>query len=215
MHTAAPCSSTRWARSQSPLQVKLLRTLQEKSFIRVGGTSTLHSDFRLVVATNRDLAEEVAAGRFREDLYYRINVLPFTVPPLRERKEDVPLLARHFLGRYATRYSRPKLRLTEEDEAKLKAYDWPGNVRELENVMERTVLLSTGEELDFRLPAGGMNVPGDLLSGSLTLDEVQRRHIQHVLDTTGGKIGGPGGAAEILGMKRTTLNKRLKKLGLR
>jgi transcriptional regulator with GAF, ATPase, and Fis domain len=197
------------------VQVKLLRTLQEKTFVRVGGTSTLTSDFRLVAATNRDLAEEVAAGRFREDLYYRINVLPFTIPPLRERKEDIPLLARYFLARYATRYSRPKLTLTEEDEAKLQAYDWPGNVRELENVMERTVLLSTGEELDFRLPVGGITVASDFSDSPLTLDEVQCRHIQHVLDTTGGKIGGPGGAAEILGMKRTTLNKRLKKLGLR
>jgi len=197
------------------LQVKLLRTLQEKSFVRVGGTSTLHSDFRLVAATNRDLAEEVAAGRFREDLYYRINVLPFTIPPLRERKEDIPLLARFFLARHATRYSRPKLALTEDDAAKLMAYVWPGNVRELENVMERTVLLSTGEELDVRLPAGGISIASDLSVGPLTLDEVQRRHIQHVLDTTGGKIGGSGGAAEILGMKRTTLNKRLRKLGLR
>jgi transcriptional regulator with GAF, ATPase, and Fis domain len=197
------------------VQVKLLRVLQEKTFVRVGRTSTLHSDFRLVVATNRDLAEEVAAGRFREDLYYRINVLPGTVPPLRERKEDIPLLAGHFLARFATRYNRPKLRLTEDDEAKLRAHDWPGNVRVLENVMERTVLLSTGEELDFRLPPGGISIASDLSVGPLTLDEVQRRHIQHVLDTTGGKIGGPGGAAEILGMKRTTLNKRLKKLGLR
>ena len=125
------------------------------------------------------------------------------------------MLARHFLARYATRYSQSKFTLKEKDEAELKAYDWPGNVRELEHVMERTVLLSTGEELDFRLPAGGINVPGDFSAGSLSLDEMQRRHIQHVLDTTGGKIGGPGGAAEILGMKRSTLNNRMRKLGLR
>jgi transcriptional regulator with GAF, ATPase, and Fis domain len=168
-----------------------------------------------VVATNRDLAEEVAAGRFREDLYYRINVLPFTIPPLRERKKDIPLLARHFLVRYATRYSRPKLTLAEEDEAKLMAYDWPGNVRELENVMERTVLLSTGEDLDFRLPADGRSVSGSLFSGYPTLNEVQRRYIEIVLESVGGKISGPGGAAEILGMKRSTLDNRMRKLGLR
>jgi transcriptional regulator with GAF, ATPase, and Fis domain len=197
------------------VQVKLLRTLQEKSFVRVGGTSPQNSDFRLVAATNRDLAEEVAAGRFREDLYYRINVLPFTIPPLRERKKDIPLLARYFLARYATQYNRPKLTLTEEDEAKLMAYEWPGNVRELENVMERTVLLSKGEELDFLLPAGGETDPGSLFTGTPTLDEMQRRYILHVLDTTGGKVGGSEGAAEVLGMKRSTLNNRMKKLGLR
>jgi transcriptional regulator with GAF, ATPase, and Fis domain/tetratricopeptide (TPR) repeat protein len=197
------------------VQVKLLRTLQEKSFVRVGGTSPQNSDFRLVAATNRDLAEEVAAGRFREDLYYRINVLPFTIPPLRERKKDIPLLARYFLARYATQYNRPKLTLREEDEAKLMAYEWPGNVRELENVMERTVLLSKGEELDFLLPAGGETDPGSLFIGTPTLDEMQRRYILHVLDTTGGKVGGSEGAAEVLGMKRSTLNNRMKKLGLR
>jgi transcriptional regulator with GAF, ATPase, and Fis domain/predicted negative regulator of RcsB-dependent stress response len=197
------------------VQVKLLRTLQEKTFVRVGGTRTLHSDFRLVAATNRDLAEEVAAGRFREDLYYRINVLPFTIPPLRERKGDIPLLARHFLARYATRYSQSKFTLKEKDEAELKAYDWPGNVRELEHVMERTVLLSTGEDLDFRLPAGGRNVLASVFSGFPTLDEVQRRYIENVLESVGGKISGPGGAAEILGMKRSTLDNRMRKLGLR
>jgi len=197
------------------VQVKLLRAIQEKTFVRLGGTSTVHSDFRLVAATNRDLAEEVAAGRFREDLYYRINVVPFTVPPLRERKEDIPLLAAYFLARYAAHYCKPEITLTKEDEARLKAYDWPGNVRELENMMERTVLLSQGEELDFRFPAEGVNASGSLFSGSPTLDQMQRRYIKHVLEKTGGKVSGPGGAAEILGMKRTTLDKRIRKLGLR
>jgi len=197
------------------VQAKLLRALQEKTFVRVGGTSTLHSDFRLLAATSRDLAAEVATGRFREDLYYRINVVPLTIPPLRERKEDIPLLASYFLAKYATRYNRPEIRLTKEDEAELMAYDWPGNVRELENLMERAMILSTGEELEFRLPAEGMRVSGQLFSDFPTLDEMQRRYIQQVLEETGGKIGGRGGAAEILGMKRTTLNDRMRKLGLR
>jgi transcriptional regulator with GAF, ATPase, and Fis domain/tetratricopeptide (TPR) repeat protein len=197
------------------VQAKLLRALQEKTLVRVGGTITLRSDFRLVAATNRDLAREVAAGRFREDLYYRINVVPLAIPPLRERKEDIPLLAKYFLAKYASRYGRPEIELTKKDEAKLMGYDWPGNVRELENVVERTVLLSMGEELEFRLPAEDMTVSRNLFSDYPTLDEMQRRYIQQVLEKTGGKIGGPGGAAEILGMKRTTLNDRMRKLGLR
>jgi len=197
------------------VQAKLLRALQEKTLVRVGGTRTLRSDFRLVAATNRDLAAEVAAGRFREDLYYRINVVPLEIPPLRERKEDIPLLARTFLDKHASRYGRPQIELTEKDEAKLMGYDWPGNVRELENVVERTVLLSMGEDLEFRLPAEDLNVAGSLFSDFPTLDEMQRRYIQQVLEKTSGKIGGPGGAAEILGMKRTTLNDRMRKLGLR
>jgi len=197
------------------VQAKLLRALQEKTLVRVGGTRTLRSDFRLVAATNRDLAAEVAAGRFREDLYYRINVVPLAVPPLRERKEDIPLLARYFLAKHTSRYGRPEIELTKEDEAKLMGYDWPGNVRELENVVERTVLLSMGEDLEFRLPAEDLNVAGSLLSDYPTLDEMQRRYIQQVLEKTKGKIGGAGGTAEILGMKRTTLNDRMRKLGLR
>jgi len=197
------------------VQAKLLRALQEKTMVRVGGTRTLRTDFRLVAATNRDLAQEVAAGRFREDLYYRINVVPLVIPPLRERKEDIPVLAGYFLAKYASRYGRPEIKLTKKDEAKLMRYDWPGNVRELQNMVERTVLLSMGEELEFRLPEDEMNLSGALFSNYPTLDEMQRRYIQQVLEKTGGKIGGPGGAAEILGMKRTTLNDRMKKLGLR
>jgi transcriptional regulator with GAF, ATPase, and Fis domain len=195
-------------------QVKLLRVLQEKALTRVGGNRILHSDFRLVAATNRDLAAEVAAGRFREDLYYRLNVVPLIIPPLRERREDIPLLAGHFLHRYATKHNRQGLALTSEDEKKLMAYGWPGNVRELENLMERTVLFSTGVRLDLVLPLEWKAIPGDLFSDDPTLDEIQRRYIRHVLEKTGGKISGSQGAAEILGMKRTSLNYRMKKLGL-
>jgi transcriptional regulator with GAF, ATPase, and Fis domain len=197
------------------VQAKLLRAIQEKTLVRVGGTRTLHSDFRLLAATSRDLAAEVAAGRFREDLYYRINVVPLTIPPLRERKEDIPLLASYFLAKYASKYNRPEIGLTKKAEAELVVYDWPGNVRELENVMERTMILSMGEEAEFRLPAQGTRVAGKLFSDYPTLDEVQRRYIQQVLEKTGGRIGGPGGAAEILGMNRTTVNHRMRKLGLR
>jgi formate hydrogenlyase transcriptional activator len=134
---------------------------------------------------------------------------------LGERKEYIPFFARYFLAKHTSRYGRPEIELTKEDEAKLMGYDWPGNVRELENVVERTVLLSMGEDLEFRLPAEDLNVAGSLLSDYPTLDEMQRRYIQQVLEKTKGKIGGAGGTAEILGMKRTTLNDRMRKLGLR
>jgi len=196
------------------IQVKLLRVLQEKTITRVGGNRMLRSDFRLIAATNRDLAEEVVAGRFREDLYYRLNVVPLTIPPLRERKNDIPLLARHFLSRYATKHNRQELALSPEDETKLMAYEWRGNVRELENLIERTVLFSTGNRLDLDLPLERKAIPWDLFSDYPTLDEIQRRYIHHVLDKTGGKIDGPDGAAEILGMKRTSLYYRMKKLGV-
>ena len=145
------------------VQAKLLRALQEKTLVRVGGTRTLRSDFRLRSSHESRSRSEVAAGRFREDLYYRINVVPLAVPPLRERKEDIPLLARYFLAKYASRYGRPEIELTKKDEAKLMGYDWPGNVRELENVVERTVLLSMGEELEFRLPTKATERCGDPL----------------------------------------------------
>ena len=198
-----------------PIQAKLLRVLQEKTLVRVGGTQTLHSDFRLLAATNRDLAEEVAANRFREDLYYRINVVPITLPPLRERIGDVPLLAHHFLILYALKYNRPKLELTPQDEARLSEYRWPGNVRELQNVIERSVLLSTDERLELNLSIDAKSTPGHPFVDNPTLDELQCRYIRYALKKTGGQIGGLNGAAELLGMKRTSLYNRMKKLGIR
>ncbi len=198
------------------IQVKLLRTLQEKTLVRIGGNQTLYSDFRLVVATNRDLAAEVAAGRFREDLYYRLNVIPVTLPPLRERIEDLPLLSRHFLSRFSTKYNRHGLALTAEDEALLTAYAWPGNIRELSNVMERAVLLSTDGRLHMDLPAENRQAATDHpFTDMPTLDEVQRRYIRFVMEKTNGRISGPGSASEILGMKRTSLYNRMNRLGLR
>jgi transcriptional regulator with GAF, ATPase, and Fis domain/tetratricopeptide (TPR) repeat protein len=196
-------------------QVKLLRVLQEKTLIRVGGTKTITSDFRLIAATNRNLANEVAAGRFREDLYYRLNVIPITLPPLRERNEDVLFLARHFLSLYAARHNQQVPGLTQEDEDMLLAYHWPGNIRELKNVMERAVLLSTQERLEINLPVKRSLTSNYCFSDLPSLDEMQRRYIRFIMEKTGGKVSGPGGAAELLKMKRTSLYKRMDKLGLR
>ena len=196
-------------------QVKLLRVLQEKSFTRVGGTRAMTSDFRLVAATNRDLARDVAEGRFRQDLYYRLNVVPLRLPALRERGDDVVFLAREFLSQYARKYHRVLPDLKGSDISALLAYPWPGNVRELKNVMERTAILSSGERLQLNLPVSPGIHEDPTFSDRPTLDELQRRYISHVLSLTGGRIGGAGGAAEILGMKRTTLQARMRKLGIR
>ncbi|MEE4351846.1 MAG: sigma 54-interacting transcriptional regulator, partial [Desulfatiglans sp.] len=197
------------------VQSKLLRALQEKTFVRVGGTKTIFADFRLVAATNRDLAEEVAAGRFREDLYYRINVVQITIPPLRERIEDVPLLARLFLERYAAKHSRPRLQLSLHDEELLMIYHWPGNVRELQNVIERAVILCDGDRIKLHLPTGNDAMINHSFKDMPTLDELQRRYISYTLEKTKGKISGANGAAEVLGMKRSSLYNRMRKLGLR
>jgi transcriptional regulator with GAF, ATPase, and Fis domain len=197
------------------VQVKLLRALQEKSVMRLGGSRLIASDFRLVAATNRNLSEEVKAGRFREDLYYRINVVPIEVPPLRERGEDIVFIARRFMATAARQFNRIAPDLTRQDEQMLMDYQWPGNVRELKNVIERAVLLSSGDRLELMLSAYTAAPVQNPFADKPGLEEVQRRYIMYVLETTGGRISGPGGAAEILGMPRTTLNARMKKLGLR
>ena len=197
------------------IQVKLLRALQEKTITRVGGNQVIQTDFRLIAATNRDLAAEVASGAFREDLYYRLNVVPLLLPPLRDRREDIILLAEYFLNRYSQKYQRARLVITPEMEARMLAYSWPGNVRELKNVMERAVLLSSNGELELGLQEQKQKNMKDITADLPTLDEMQRRYITHVIEQTGGKIGGPGGAAEVLGIKRTSLINRMKKLGLK
>jgi len=197
-----------------PLQAKLLRVLQEKTLMRLGGRRTIFSNFRLIVATNRDLAAEVSAGRFREDLYFRLNVVPIIVPPLRERMDDLPSLARYFLQKYVVKYNRPMLELAPEQESMLMEYHWPGNIRELQNIIERAVILSTDENLVIDLPPKKRIGTRQLYSDYPSMDELQRRYIRYALEKTGGKIGGPGGSAELLGMKRTTLQKRMKKLGI-
>ena len=197
-----------------PVQVKLLRVLQEKTIMRVGSTRTLITDFRLIAATNRDIAQMVARGEFREDLYYRINVVPIYLPPLRRRIEDIPLLSGHFLNRYAARHHRTGLQLSVEDEKRIKAYDWPGNVRELKNVLERASLLSGEGELELNLPAGTASPERNPFEDLPSMDEIQRRYIQYVLKQTNGKQSGPNGAAKVLGMNRSTLYNRMKKLGI-
>ena len=197
------------------LQTKLLKTLEEKTFVRIGGGRSIRSDFRLIVATNRNLKYEVAAGRFREDLYYRLNVFPLSIPPLREREEDISKLTRYFVELYARKYGRTGLELSRKDHHMLIKYTWPGNVRELQNVIERAIILSKDNELQIPLfPAGPHAGVKGTFDDLFTLDELQRRYIRHVFEYTKGRVSGPSGAAEILGMKRTSLYSRMKALGM-
>jgi len=194
------------------VQVRLLRVLQTKEFERVGGRETLHSDFRLIVATNRNLAEEVVAGRFRQDLYYRLNVFPITVPPLRERREDIPSLASYFLHVYSGKMGKKFKGIPEKEMAKLLAYHWPGNVRELENVIERGVILNAGPF--FVIPELSVGSKDTNIAGLYTLKDMERRFILDALQKTNWKIYGPGGTAEKLGINYSTLYSRIKKLGI-
>lgn len=196
------------------LQVKLLRVLQEKQFYRVGGIKPVESDFRLLVATNRDLAKEISAGRFRQDLYYRLNVLNIEIPPLRERKADIVALARYFFDLYKKKHGRLALILLPEHEELLTGYDWPGNIRELKNAMERSVLASEDNRLEIDLQIHSTDRDYHPFDDEPTLDQLQTQYIKYILDKTKGRIGGPKGAARILGLKRTSLYTRMKKLGL-
>lgn len=207
------------------LQSKLLRALQEKQFERVGDDRTKQADVRIIAATNRDLRAEVAAGRFREDLYYRLNVFPLEISPLRERIEDVPLLARHFVEMAAREMNCPKPRLTPAGLAALQSYHWPGNIRELRNVIERAVIMAQGGAMEFDLPISLSGRPTPEVSDEdsperefLTEPEMlkkERDNLLVVLEKTGWKIKGADGAAELLGVKPTTLLSRIKKMGLR
>jgi transcriptional regulator with GAF, ATPase, and Fis domain len=201
--------------------VKLLRVLQEQEFERVGSHRTQQVDVRLVAATNRDLAEEVAAGRFRADLYYRLNVFPIRVPPLRERPSDIPLLVRHFLAQFQRKLAKPLRAVTPESLAKLERYAWPGNIRELQNVLERACVLAHGPVVEIleelspapgREPAAGTPVPQQ--GAIVTLEESERMHIRHALAATDGRVHGPDGAAALLGINPSTLRSRMKKLGI-
>jgi formate hydrogenlyase transcriptional activator len=195
------------------LQPKLLRVLQEKEFERLGGTRTQHVDVRVVAATNRDLTQMVEDRLFRSDLYYRLNVFPITVPPLRERAEDIPLLVRYFAQKHARRMDRRIETIPAEEMEALTRYHWPGNVRELENLIERAVILSRGPALHVPLPEERLS--GDATAASpVTLEAAEREHILHALGETHWVIAGPQGAAARLGMKRTTLQSRMTKLGI-
>ncbi|HEX9427799.1 MAG TPA: sigma 54-interacting transcriptional regulator [Candidatus Polarisedimenticolia bacterium] len=195
------------------LQAKLLRVLQEGEFERVGGTQTLKMNVRVIAATNRNLSIAVEEGRFRADLFYRLNVFPIAIPPLRERLEDVPRLTRHFAMIYASKMAKTIGTISEPVLSKLMEYSWPGNVRELQNVIERAVILSTNNrlELDDSLAApaaGGRAKP------ARTLEDLERDHILSVLKSVGWRVSGDRGAARILGLKRTTLEARMNRLGI-
>lgn len=197
------------------IQPKLLRALQEKEFERLGGTRTIPVDIRLVAATNRNLEKMVADREFRSDLYYRLRVFPISIPPLRERREDIPLLVRYFVAKHAIRLDRKIESIPPDVMQALNQWDWPGNIRELENFIERCVILTKGPTL--RAPLSELQIPEEEASprADVSLAAADRDHILRVLREAKGMIGGPEGAAARLGLKRTTLNSKLKKLGIR
>lgn len=192
------------------LQAKLLRVLQDGQFERLGSSQTISVDVRIVAATNRDLARAVREGRFREDLYHRLNVFPVAVPPLRERPEDIPLLVWAFVKEFAAKMGKAVDTIPRRTMEALQRYPWPGNVRELRNVVERAMILSKGSTLQAEAPS----ISDSASAQPMTLSDVQRRHILDVLGRTGWRIRGNNGAAEILGLKPTTLESRMGKLGI-
>jgi formate hydrogenlyase transcriptional activator len=195
------------------LQSKLLRVLQEQEFERLGSTRTIKVSVRLLAATNRDLVEMVESKIFRSDLYYRLNVFPLTVPALRDRREDIPLLVRYFVQKFACRMDKTIDTIPTEAVTTLRRYDWPGNIRELENLIERAVILTQGSALAVPLaelkPRSRDGIPTPA-----TLEETEREHIIRILKSTEWVIGGPTGAAAQLGMKRTTLQSKMQRLGI-
>jgi formate hydrogenlyase transcriptional activator len=199
------------------LQPKLLRVLQEQEFERIGSTKTLRVDVRIIAATNANLPQMVEDNQFRSDLYYRLNVFPVTIPALRERREDIPLLVRYFAQKYARRMKKPIDTIPAKAMTALTEYHWPGNVRELENFIERAVILSRGAELETplaELRSAAIHAPLNASDGASTLEQAEREHIVRVLTETNWVIGGAAGAAVRLGMKRTTLQSRMKNLGI-
>ncbi len=210
------------------LQSKLLRVLQEGTFERLGDEKTRKVDVRIITATNRDLKQEIEKGRFREDLYYRLNVFPIDAPPLRKRKDDIPLLANYFLELSAKKLNKPKPRITQKDAIQLKNYDWPGNIRELQNVLERAVITSQSDKLRLSFPKISaakqeqnreeLGVPSSFPNKLLTYQEMksfERDNLLAALKSTQGKIFGPGGAAELLDMPPTTLTSKIKRMGFK
>lgn len=199
------------------LQPKLHRVLQEHEFERVGGTQTRRVNVRIVAATSRDLPRMIETHEFRSDLFYRLNVFPVRLPPLRERREDVPLLVRYFMTRYSRQMARRVDTVPERTMERLIGYAWPGNIRELQNLIERAVILSTGKLLhpplgEIQQPA--MDRTASASSQPVTLEDCERQHILKTLNETHWLVGGPHGAATVLGMKRTTLISKMEKLGI-
>ncbi len=195
------------------LQAKLLRVLQESEFERIGGSETIKVDVRVVAATNHDLEELMLKGDFREDLYYRLNVFPILMPALRDRQEDIALLVHHFVDKYGTELGKTVQSISQKDMNALSAYHWPGNIRELQNIIERAMIICSGDQLEFgdwfaKIPeAESHNV-------SASLRELEREHICRTLEKTSWRVSGKGGAAEILDLKPTTLEARMKKHGI-
>jgi len=192
------------------LQSKLLRVLEEGRFERLGSSNPLHVDVRIIAATNRDIAREVKDGKFRPDLFYRLNVFPIVIPPLRERPEDIPLLVRVVFKEFQKRMGKEVESIPKRTMQALHSYSWPGNIRELRNVIEHAMILSQGKTLEVHLPKRASSET----DAAGNLEELERRHIMTVLKKTGWRVAGHGGAAEVLGLKRTTLQAKMKKLGI-
>jgi formate hydrogenlyase transcriptional activator len=198
------------------LQSKLLRVLQEGEFERLGNPKTMKVNVRVIAATNRNLSQAIEKKEFREDLYYRLNVFPITCPPLRDRKEDIPLLVKHFCQKHEGKIGRKITHVSPKVMDALVAYDWPGNIRELENIIERAMILSPNDSLEF-----GEWVPtqktqsGKSPVSTVKLEDVEKEHIIEVLKKTGWKVSGEKGAAKILGLNPTTLEARMKKMGIK
>jgi formate hydrogenlyase transcriptional activator len=196
-----------------PLQPKLLRVLQEQEFERLGSTQTRKVDVRLVAATNRDLVQLVSEKGFRSDLYYRLNVFPIIVPPLRDRREDIPALVQHFVEKYAERMNRNIEEISAEVMDALTTYSWPGNIRELQNFIERSVILTSGTVLEAPLKAL-RSCPEVQSPEAVTMEDAEREHICKTLERTNWVVSGPNGAAARLGLKRSTLYFRMQRLGI-
>ena len=195
------------------LQPKLLRVLQEGEIEKIGEDRTIQVDVRIIAATNRDLAAETKAGKFRDDLYYRLNVFPLEIPPLRKRRDDVPALIYHFMDKYNRTLGKSIKTVPKKVMDQLIQYNWPGNIRELENMIERAMIISSGSRLEMSVILQGISSTEKIPEG-LTLEEVERKHIIKVLESTSWRVSGERGAARILGMKPTTLESRLVKLGI-
>jgi formate hydrogenlyase transcriptional activator len=200
------------------LQGKLLRALQEREIERLGGIRQIKVDVRIVAATNRDLEQMIADGTFRSDLFYRLNVFPILIPPLRERPDDIPPLVHHFVRMFAGQLKRDIKTIPDDTMADLVQMPWPGNIREVRNVIERAVIVSPGPELQVPLPAAKAAAPARVrattASDGARLEDVEREHILRVLREAGGVVAGPRGAAARLGLKRTTLLSRMQRLGI-
>jgi formate hydrogenlyase transcriptional activator len=196
------------------LQPKLLRVLQEQEFERLGSTRTIRVDVRIVAATNQDLAKMVREGRFRADLFYRLNVFPIALPPLRERPEDIPFLVQHFVRKFACRMNSEVSHISEEVMEILQQHDWPGNIRELQNVIERAMIMSSGPDLSLSPGELRPTRKNDASTPVRTLAEAERAHVLDALRQVDGVVGGRNGAAARLGMARTTLISRMRKLGI-